>query len=104
MTAAVSMRLEGVSDGVGLDGYQPRGMSIVELVTTSGRGDTTYPNVLLSSDGCYQLRVPAWETTDPASTPISSTSSSTSVDERRHDPADAPVVELYRGCASLKGP
>lgn len=40
-------------------------MHIVESVYTAGSGDTTYPNVLLSSDGCYQLRVPAWETTDP---------------------------------------
>jgi hypothetical protein len=58
------MRLEGVSDGVRLDGYQPRGMSIVEMVTTSAGADTTYPNVLLSSDGCYQLRVPAWQTSE----------------------------------------
>ncbi len=65
VTAAVTLRLEGVSDGVRLDGYQPRGMRIVESVYTAGSGDTTYPNVLLSSDGCYQLRVPAWETTDP---------------------------------------
>jgi len=64
VTAAVSMRLEGVSDGVGLGGYRPRGMSIVEMVTTSSGRNTTYPNVLLSSDGCYQLRVPAWETSD----------------------------------------
>jgi hypothetical protein len=61
VTAAVAMRLEGVSDGTRLDGYQPRGMNIVESVSTTGTGDTTYPNVLLSSDGCYQLRVPAWE-------------------------------------------
>lgn len=61
VTAAVAMRLEGVSDGVRLDGYQPRGMRIVEMVSTSAGDDTTYPNVLLSSDGCYQLRVPAWQ-------------------------------------------
>lgn len=61
VAAAVAMRLEGVSDGARLDGYQPRGMSIVEMVYTTGRDDTTYPNVLLSSEGCYQLRVPAWE-------------------------------------------
>ena len=61
VTAAVSMRLEGVSDRARLDGYEPRGMRIVEMLSTSGSGDTTYPNVLLSSDGCYQLRVPAWE-------------------------------------------
>lgn len=64
VTAAVSMRLEGVSDGARLDGYQPRGMRIVEMVSTSGGGDTTYPNVLLSSDGCYRLRVPAWESSE----------------------------------------
>ena len=63
VTAAVAMRLEGVSDRVRLDGYQPRGMSIVEQVSTSGSGETTYPTMLLSSDGCYQLRVPAWEST-----------------------------------------
>ncbi len=61
VTAAVTMRLEGASDGTRLDGYQPRGMHIVEMVSTSGSGDTSYPNVLLSSDGCYQLRVPAWQ-------------------------------------------
>lgn len=60
VTAALTMRLEGVRDGVGLDGYVPRGMSIVELVSTNGSGETTYPNLLLSTDGCYLLRVPAW--------------------------------------------
>lgn len=64
VTAAVAMRLEGVSDGTRLDGYQPRGMRIVEMVSTSSGDDTTYPNVLLSSDGCYQLRVPAWESNE----------------------------------------